>query len=107
MIKVYNKLVRDKIPQIIIASGKIPVTRQIRDINEMEELLILKLDEEIQEYKLSREPEELADILEVLRSLALHIHGMTPAELEEIRSAKERERGGFREEVVLEQVLDD
>jgi len=106
MIKVYNKLVRDKIPEIIRASGKIPVTREIRDLNEMDEMLMFKLDEEIQEYKHSKDPEELADIMEVLRALAVHIHGMATDELEEMRAVKERERGGFREGLVLEQVLD-
>lgn len=106
MIIVYNKLVRDKMPQIIMADGKIPVTRKIVDTKELADKLMAKLDEEIQEYKESNDHGELADIMEVLRALAVHVHKMTPSELDEMREAKESERGGFEAGLVLERVID-
>ena len=73
----YNKLVRDKIPQIIEQTGK---EFHTRTLNEEEYIVELKkkLNEEISEYQNSRNNEEameeLADVLEVIHSLA-KIHG--------------------------------
>ena len=99
MKKVYNKLVRDKIPEIIIAAGKEPETRIARD-SEFKELLKSKLLEEANEYIESNDPEELADILEVLQTVAL-AHNMKWSEVEEMASKKRNERGGFSEGIVL------
>ena len=61
----YNKLVRDKIPEIIEESGKVPVTRILTD-NDYEMKLCEKLQEELNEYKEFHEIEELADLQEVI-----------------------------------------
>ena len=47
----HNKLVRDRIPEIIRATGKTPVTRTVADVEERKRRLIDKLIEEVQEYK--------------------------------------------------------
>ena len=67
--KVYNKLVRDKIPEIIAGdNGKTCVTRIMED-DEYLETLNKKLQEELKEYLESGEVEELADLEEVLRAI--------------------------------------
>jgi predicted house-cleaning noncanonical NTP pyrophosphatase (MazG superfamily) len=94
-----EKLVRDRIPEIIRAAGGQPETRAA-DPGEHEGRLRAKLIEEAGEYIASGEPEELADILEVVHALAA-IHGISPAELERRRSIKAAERGTFSQRLVL------
>jgi len=100
---VYNKLVRDKIPQIIEASGKTSCTR-ILNVDEYKNELQTKLREEAEEYfqaKNSQEAlEEMADMLEVIRALA-SAHGANWEELEAIRVQKAEARGGFEDRVYL------
>jgi predicted house-cleaning noncanonical NTP pyrophosphatase (MazG superfamily) len=89
-----EKLVRDGIPEIIRASGGRPVIRTV-GADEYRELLRAKLSEEVQEFLDSdADPEELADILEVVLALAEDI-GISWGELDKIRAAKAEERGGF------------
>ncbi|MDD6200028.1 MAG: nucleoside triphosphate pyrophosphohydrolase, partial [Firmicutes bacterium] len=64
----YQKLVRDKIPELIAAGGETPVIRVLED-GEYLSRLEDKLEEEVAEYRQSGEPEELADILEVVYAL--------------------------------------
>ena len=100
----YDKLVRDRIPEIIRETGKVPVTRTIAGHVELKMLLIDKLAEEMQEYKESGSVEEIADILEVLQALVEQIHGMSWEQVREIQGRKWEERGGFRDGIVLERV---
>ncbi|MFD0687443.1 nucleoside triphosphate pyrophosphohydrolase [Actinomadura fibrosa] len=97
---VAEKLVRDRIPEIIERSGGEPVSR-IADAGEYELLLRTKLYEEAGEYVSDGNPAELADVLEVVHALAA-LHGLTPDDLEELRSKKAIERGGFDGRVVLQ-----
>lgn len=105
---VYNKLVRDRIPQVIEATGKEFRTR-ILDEEEYKKELIIKLKEESEEYFAAESPkeslEELADMLEVIRALAV-VHGATWEELEALREKKAEARGGFQERVYLIDVDD-
>lgn len=97
--KRFDKLVRDKIPQIIEKSGAVPVTRVL----EQEEYLAaleVKLDEEVREFHESKAMEELADILEVVYALA-EAHGCSKEELAEIYQRKHDARGGFAERIFL------
>lgn len=61
----YNKLVRDRIPEIIEASGKTCRTTVLND-TEYLPMLDAKLDEELAEYHKDQDIEELADLLEVI-----------------------------------------
>ena len=97
--KRFDKLVRDKIPEIIRASGQTPVTR-VLDREEYLSCLEAKLDEEVREFHESKAPEELADILEVVYALA-QAHGCTEQELMEIYGRKHEARGGFSERIFL------
>ena len=92
-VKEYHKLVRDKIPEIIEASGKVCKTEILSD-EEYLRMLDAKLDEELEEYHQDQSLEELADLLEVLFSTAV-ARGYTITELEKMRAKKAGERGGF------------
>lgn len=96
---VYNKLVRDRIPELIRRQGETPI---IRILEEEEYILCLeaKLDEEAGEFHRDKTPEELADILEVVFTLA-KAQGCTVEKLMEIYRCKHEARGGFDERVYL------
>ncbi|MGI5202248.1 hypothetical protein ACQEU6_11810 [Spirillospora sp. CA-108201] len=94
-----EKLVRDRIPEIIRDAGRAPETRTATG-EEHPALLRNKLYEEAGEYVATNDPAELADLLEVLHALAA-LHGLTPEQLEEQRAAKAAERGAFSKRFVL------
>ena len=95
----YNKLVRDKIPQIIREQGEVSRIR-ILDREAYKTCLERKLDEEVAEFHRDQNLEELADILEVLYALAEEM-GATREELMEVYQKKHDSRGGFRERIFL------
>jgi predicted house-cleaning noncanonical NTP pyrophosphatase (MazG superfamily) len=97
---VFNKLVRDKIPEIIAANDQVPITRTLDD-EEYEVQLRKKLQEEVAEYLEDVNTEELADILEVVYALGVQL-GVTPHELEQLRLQKAQKRGGFEKRIFLE-----
>jgi len=97
--KEYDKLVRDKIPEIIEEDGKDYEIEKLDD-EEYRDYLREKLLEETEEYVRSREIEELADVLEVLKSI-LDNEGKRLEELEEIRKKKAEERGRFEQKIKL------
>jgi len=100
--KTYNKLVRDRIPEIIEANGH---KCEVRILSEAEYVLELKkkLQEEVAEYLEEGSIEELADILEVLHSLTV-ASGSSIQSVEEIRLNKASERGSFDNKVFLKTV---
>jgi predicted house-cleaning noncanonical NTP pyrophosphatase (MazG superfamily) len=101
----YNKLVRDKIPEIIAASG-MDVTFRILNDEEYKIELEKKLDEEVAEFHESKSIEELADILEVITALC-SAHGFKRREVEEKKEEKGAARGGFFKGMYLIEVEDD
>lgn len=100
--KIYNKLVRDKIPEIIRAAGK-ECEVSVVSGKEKTELLEKKLVEEVNEFLEAKNLEELADVMEVLVGLAENL-GYSENQLMKARAAKLEERGGFREGIVLKKV---
>ena len=84
--KVYNKLVRDKITDIIEADGRIAKYR-ILDNNEYRQQLNSKLQEEVKEYLDDNNVEELADIVEVVYGI-LNSMDVTIDEFEKVRIKK-------------------
>lgn len=98
--KVYNKLVRDNIPEIMINKGCKPVTKILTDEEYLTELN-KKLLEEVNEYLEDNNIEELADIREVFNSI-LKAKGITEEELESVRIEKANKRGGFNNKIFLE-----
>ena len=100
--KKYDKLVRDRIPEIINADGKECIV-EVVDNKKKYELLERKLEEEVNEFLEDKNLEELADVMEVLFGLADSL-GYSEDELLAKREAKKNERGGFKEGIVLKEV---
>lgn len=95
----YNKLVRDRIPEIIAAAGDRPTTR-VLDEDEYTAELRRKLVEEVEEFNTSNDAEELVDILEVVFAVASRM-GIDPTQLDRLRQSKKERRGGFEAKVFL------
>jgi predicted house-cleaning noncanonical NTP pyrophosphatase (MazG superfamily) len=104
MIEKYNKLVRDRIPEIIKSRGKIPVTHTA-PIEEYKSRLNEKLFEEVREYTLSGNVEELADLLEVVYAIC-ELNNVSRQELIEFQRKKSEEKGKFLDRIVLDEVKD-
>lgn len=102
--KIYNKLVRDKIPEIIKQANKQPIT-YVASVEEGKEMLFDKLVEELEEFKATPTAEELADLLEVIEGIGA-VFNLDMNEVESVKEAKLAERGGFKERIVLEKVRD-
>jgi len=101
--KIYNKLVRDNIPEIMIKNGARPVTRILSDEEYIKELN-KKLQEELNEYLLDGNVEELADLEEVLLAI-LKLKNISLEEFNKIRIAKANKRGAFDKKIFLEKEL--
>ena len=98
--KIYNKLVRDKIPEIIKAEGKQVKTR-ILDDEEYRKELNKKLQEEVKEYLEDNNVEELADIVEVIHGI-LNSMNISVEKFEKVRKEKAKQRGAFQSRIFLE-----
>lgn len=106
--QIYNKLVRDKMPDRIIAKGEECLFHTATE-EEYREKLGEKFLEEWNEYlasdsleKLDQSADELADILEVVEALG-NLHGESFENLLERKEKKKEERGGFEKRIILEQ----
>jgi predicted house-cleaning noncanonical NTP pyrophosphatase (MazG superfamily) len=97
---IYNKLVRDKIPEIIKADGKKFKTRTLENKEYLNEL-IKKLHEETREFEQNSSIEELADIKEIIIAIreAMNFHA---GELEDARRKKANTNGRFKNKIFLE-----
>lgn len=104
MKKVYHKLIRDRIPEIIAEKGQSCVTR-VMEPEEYLKMVDAKLDEELAEYHKDQSLEELADLMEVIYAAA-EARGYTAEQLEKVRSEKEARRGAFRKRLLLLEVCD-
>lgn len=99
--KIYNKLVRDKIPEIIKSEGR-EVKAKILNDEEYKKELNKKLQEEVREYLEDNNVEELADIVEVVYGI-LNSMDITIEEFEKIRKEKVKKRGAFNKKIFLEE----
>jgi len=104
--KTYNKLIRDKIPEIIKKDNAVPKISELNDkefkialkeklVEEAKELLEAKTDEEILN--------ELSDVLQLIESIALN-NNQSIAQVEKQKEKKKQERGGFDKKLFLEYV---
>ena len=93
----YSKLVRDRIPEIMDAKG-VPYEKRIASPEEYKTELIKKLAEEVGEFNEAGDPEELADVIEVVEALK-----RLPeyADVEVLRLQKLADRGGFDGRIIL------
>lgn len=99
--KIYNKLVRDKIPAIIESEGR-GVKSRILSNTEYREELNKKLQEEVKEYLEDNNTEELADIVEVIYGI-LNSMDVSIEEFEKIRKDKVERKGAFQDKIFLEE----
>jgi predicted house-cleaning noncanonical NTP pyrophosphatase (MazG superfamily) len=92
-----EKLIRDKLPEIMRAAGLKVFDRRLEDAEFVQSLKI-KLAEEAAEVASATTADEvlgeLADVMEVVLALA-DAHGFTPADVDAARRSKFEERGGF------------
>lgn len=109
MVKEYNKLIRDKISVIIKNNGGIPITRVLSDgeyKKELEKKLFEEYNEVLTATTSSNYIEELADMLEVIKSLA-EIEGVSLEYVMAVAEEKVKKRGSFKNKIYLEKVIED
>lgn len=106
MEKIYNKLVRDKIPEIIKNDKGIPVIRELAN-EEYWDYLLKKVIEELEEVKTApnndERRKELADMLELIRAMAVY-NGYTLEDIIKAANKKRETNGGFSKRIFLERV---
>lgn len=93
----YNKLVRDKIPEILDLKG-ISYEKRVANDLEYKSELIKKLNEEIQEFNINYDIEELADIIEVIDAIKKL---SDYSNVDSVRINKLSEKGGFTKRFIL------
>lgn len=94
-----EKLIRDRIPEIVEAKGESLKVRRAGPM-EFRKALADKLVEEAVEFRQDRNIEELADVFEVMRSIGLD-HGIPMEQIAELADQKREARGGFREKLMM------
>ena len=108
MEKIYNKLVRDNIPDIIKNNDSIPIYRVLND-EEYWEYLLIKDNEELMEVKnaesIEERKKELADKLELIIAMA-EFNGYTLEDIIEEANKKRNKNGGFKKRLLLEKVIE-
>lgn len=97
----FNKLVRDKIPEIIRSKNETPVTHIAEEV-EYRTALFKKLEEEVDEFRQKPSADEAADILEVIYAICDEL-GIDKNTIEPIRQKKTEERGAFKSRIILEE----
>ena len=100
----YNKLVRDRIPEIIEGSGRKAVYETLDDENFIKRLNE-KLVEEVNEYLQSGSLEELADIGEVMHGI-LEYKGISIEAFQKARMEKLEQRGSFKKRLLLQEIIE-
>lgn len=108
MEKVYNKLVRDNIPEIIEHNGGTPVYRILSE-EEYWEYLLKKDTEELLEVQsaltIEERKKELADKLELIKAMA-EFNGFSLEDVIEAADRKKAKNGGFQKRLLLEKVIE-
>lgn len=97
------KLVRDKIPEIIISKGEV-ADYYIAEDEEYKIRLKDKLLEEVEEFikadSKQRQIEEMADVLEVIDAI-FEQNEIDENEILQIKNLKKQQRGGFLKKYIL------
>ncbi len=107
MERIYNKLVRDNIPDIIKNKGEEPITKNLNEKDykqELEKKLYEEYKEVIESYGEDR-IEELADMIEVIRALA-KLENKELKDVVSIADEKSKKRGAFNNRIFLEKVIE-
>jgi predicted house-cleaning noncanonical NTP pyrophosphatase (MazG superfamily) len=106
--KIYNKLVRDKILDIIKRDGESPVSRKL-SLKEFKHEALKKVVEEAQEILGAENSKdelikEIADLEEVLKAV-MDAYKITRAEVNKIKNKRKSTRGAFEKRIFLEKTL--
>ncbi len=101
----YNKLVRDRIPEIIEKTGKKAIVEELEP-QAYKKYLDQKLEEELKEYFEADSVDELADLVEVVYAI-LKYKGVDTKDFENIRKKKAEERGAFDKRLLLKEVVEE
>lgn len=104
MVKIYSKLVRDNIVQIIERDGRHPdyeILDEARYIEELEK----KLAEEYQEYLADHSLEEMCDMIEIIDAIC-KVRGFSAQQIQEKRAQKNEKNGAFKKRIFLRKVED-
>lgn len=104
MKRTYNKLVRDRIPELIRESGRQYTSRVLQD-EEYYQALINKVIEEMEDYRKSGDEEELADVYEALDCL-MRFKNYEPLHMDYLKLMRREARGSFVDRILLEEVED-
>lgn len=107
MEKVHNKLVRDKIPEMIEKDNNIPVIHILSDSEykkELENKLLEECKEVLESTSTQDRMNELGDVIEVISSLA-KLEGKDLEEVIETSKVKKLKRGGFDKRIYLEKEI--
>ena len=99
----YNKLVRDKIPDIIESSDKQAIWSIASD-DVYYQKLKEKLVEELDEFLKSDAVDELADLVEVVEAM-LATKLVTLSQFNDIRAKKNQQKGAFTKKIILNSVV--
>ena len=105
MNKIYQKLVRDRIPEIIEKDGKEFSVSQVRG-DRLRDYAMKKLQEEVQEFVEGPSAEEAADIMEIFHFICDRI-GIKDSEIMAQSTSKRLLRGGFEMGYILEWVKEE
>lgn len=97
----YNKLVRDKVPEVIKSKGGECTTR-IAGEKEYAEKLNWKLREEMDEFIEAQNEGELADLLEVIDAI-IDYKKLDRKKMRAYKNKKAKERGRFKKRIILEE----
>lgn len=98
--KKYNKIVRDRIPEVIRQDNKTCDVSFVDDKTAIE-YLVKKVGEEAKEFEESGyDKRELADLYEVLDAIKNKLK-IKDAQLSQIRRKKAKERGIFNNNIIL------
>ena len=98
-----QKLVRDRIPDIIRKEGNVPLTRRA-EAEEAKSLVIAKMYEEVGEFADEPSLEEAADVYHVFMAM-IRVHGMTYDQVIKAAVEKANQKGRFHDLIVLEGVV--
>jgi len=102
--KVYKRLVRDKVPDMILRDNQLPVKRTLND-KEYEEELNKKLEEEVKDYLVNKNYIDMIDIVEVIDAI-LDFKGIDKDEFEKERINKANKKGTFKDRTYLEKIME-
>jgi predicted house-cleaning noncanonical NTP pyrophosphatase (MazG superfamily) len=101
----YNKLVRDKVPEVIKKNNQNPIIHLAND-KEYWDKLKEKLVEEVNEFLRDCDKEgEIVDILEVIDAIC-KFKEFDKNKIENLKKEKAKEKGLFDKKIILDEVKD-